>query len=108
MGGHILIHFYKIQNFNLTMSGSFLNTANWTKQFISKILHIMHSQWIFRNIFLHDKTNGYLHKKMSDKIALELESLTGIAPEDVPAESIFLLEINFSNLTNSHIKSQKY
>jgi hypothetical protein len=104
MEGHILIHFYNIQNFHLAMSSSFLNAANWTKQFISKILHVMHSQWIFRNISLKDKTNRYLHKKMSDKIALELKTLLGTAPEDVPAESNFLLEINFSNLTKSHIK----
>jgi hypothetical protein len=39
---------------------------------------------------------------------LELESLARTAPEDVPAESQFLLEINFSNLTKSHIQSQKY
>jgi hypothetical protein len=90
------------------MSSSFLNAADWTKQFISKILHVTHSQWIFRNISLHDKTNGYLHKKTSDEIALELKSLAGTAPDDVPAESNFLLEINFSNLTKSHIESQKY
>jgi hypothetical protein len=90
------------------MSSSFLNAADWTKQFISKILQVMHSQWIFCNISLHDKTNGYLDKKMSDEIALKLESLAGTALEDVPAESNFLLEFNFSNLTKSHIKSQKY
>ena len=62
MEGHILIHFYEIQNFHLAMTSSFLNGADWAKQFISKILHVMHSQWIFRNISLHDKINGYLHK----------------------------------------------
>ena len=41
-------------------------------------------------------------------MALELESLAGIAPEDVPAESQFLLEINFSKLPKSHIESQEY
>ncbi len=47
-------------------------------------------------------------QEASDKIALELKSLAGTALEDVPAESKFLLEINFSNLTKSHIESQKY
>ena len=44
MEGHILIHFYEVQNFHLAMSSSFLNGAAWAKQFISKILHITHSQ----------------------------------------------------------------
>ena len=45
--GHISTHFYKIQTFHLTMSSSFLNGTDWTKQFITKILQIMHSQWIY-------------------------------------------------------------
>jgi hypothetical protein len=69
MEGYISIHFYEIQNFHLAMSSSFINGANWAKQFISKILHITHSQWIFRNFSLHDNRNGYLHKKKADKIA---------------------------------------
>jgi len=90
------------------MSSSFLNGADWAKQFISKNLHITHSQWIFRNFSLHDKRNSYLHKKKVEEIALELESLAGLAPEDVPAESRFLLEINFHDLNKSNIESKKY
>ena len=90
------------------MTSSFLNSADWVKQFISKILHITHSQWIFRNISLHNKRNGYLHKKKAEDISLELESLAGLAPGDVPANSQFLLGINFSDLIKSSLESQKY
>jgi len=97
MEGHILTHFYKIQSFHLAI----LNGADWAKQFISKMLLVTYSQWIFRNISLHDKINGYLHKKESEEIALELESVAGIAPEDIPAESQFLVEINFREISKS-------
>ena len=60
------------------------------------------------NFSLHNNRNGYLHKKKADEIALELESLAGLAPEDVPAESRFLLEINFSDLNKSNVETQKY
>ena len=50
----------------------------------------------------------HLHKKKAEEIALELESLAGLAPEDVPANSRFLLEINFSNLIKSSLELQKY
>ncbi len=90
------------------MSSSFLNGADWAKQFISKILHVTHSLWIFRNFSLHNKRNGYLHKKKAEEIALELELLAGLAPEDVPTNSQFLLEINFSDLNKSNLESQKY
>ena len=45
---------------------------------------------------------------MADEITIELESLAGLAPEDVPAESRFLLEINFSDLNNSNVETQQY
>jgi hypothetical protein len=41
--GHISTHFYAIQTCHLAMSSSYLNWEDWTKQFISKILQIMHS-----------------------------------------------------------------
>ncbi len=108
MEGYISTHFYAIQSFHLAMSSSYLNGADWAEQFILKLLHITHSQWIFCNISLHNYINGYLYKKKSEEIMLELESLARIAPEDVPAESHFLLEINFSKLSKFHIKSKKY
>jgi len=43
MEGHILTHFYEIQNFHLAMTSNFVNGADWAKQFISKILHATHS-----------------------------------------------------------------
>ncbi len=93
MEGYISTHFHAIQNFHLAMSSSYLIGANWAKQFISNLLHVTHSQWIFHYISLHNKINGYLHTKKSEEIMLELDSLAGIAPEDAPAESQFLLEM---------------
>jgi hypothetical protein len=78
------------------MSSSYLNRSNWTKQFTTKILQITYSQWIYRNILLHDKHQGYLHNKKSEELMKEMESLADLAPEEVPESSRFLLEINFT------------
>ena len=75
--GHILSHFYVIQSFHLAMSSSYLNGEDWTKQFISKILQITHSQWIFRNISFHDNKNGYLQHKAADKLLQHIIFLVG-------------------------------
>jgi hypothetical protein len=39
---------------------------------------------------------------------IKMQSLADLAPEDVPEASRFLLEINFTDLSKSHIKTQKY
>jgi hypothetical protein len=85
--GYISTHFYVIQSFHLPMSSSHLNGEDWTKQFVSKILQITHSQWIFHNISLHDRKHGYLHKKKANKIMKKIDILLDITPEDVPEAS---------------------
>jgi hypothetical protein len=98
--GHISTHFYKIQTFHLTMSSSFLNGTDWTKQFITKILQITHSQWIYQNILLHDKRQCYLHNKRSAELIKEMEALSDLAPDDLPEASRFLLEILLQSCQN--------
>ncbi len=72
--GHISTHFYEMQTFHLAMSSSLLllNGADWTKHIITKILQITHSQWIYRNISLHDKHQGYLHNKKAEELMKEM------------------------------------
>jgi len=108
MEGCISTHFYFIQHYHLALSGSYLNESDWTKSLISKLLHITHSQWIYRNFTLHDKLCGYLHNKSHEDIRITIEELAETSPEDIPEESKFLLEINFGNLTKSHIENQQY
>jgi hypothetical protein len=106
--GYISTQFYEIQTFHLAMSSSLLNGKDWTKQFISKLLQITHSQWIYCNVLLHDRCQGYLHTKSAEEIMREIESLSSLAPKDVPKASRFLLEINFTELSKFHIETQKY
>ena len=106
--GHISTHFYAIQSFHLAMSSSYLNGEDWTKQFISKLLQITHSQWIFRNFSLHDRTHGYLQNKKADEILQLINKLSDIALEEIPDDCRFLLKINLYELTKSHLENQTY
>ncbi len=108
MEGCISTHFYFIQHYHLALSGSYLNGSDWTKSLISKLLHITHLQWIYQNFTLHDKLCEYLHKKNLEDIRLTIKELADTASEEVPEESKFLLEVNFGDLTKSHIKNQQY
>ena len=90
------------------MSSSYLNGEDWTKQFISKILQITHSQWIFRNISFHDRKNEKLQNKTADKLLQHINTLSEVSPEELPESSRFLLEINFSELSKHHLQTQRY
>ncbi len=66
------------------MTSNYLNGEDWTKQFISKILQITHSQWIFQIVSLHDRLHVYLCNQKADKILQQLNFLLDLAPEEVP------------------------
>ena len=77
---------------HLALSGSYFNGSKLTKSLISKLKHITHSQWIYRNFTLHDKLCGYLHSKSLEDIIQTIEELAEMSPEDIPEESKFFLE----------------
>ena len=106
--GHISAHFFAIQLLHLAMSSSYLNGEDWTRQFITRLLQITHSQWIFQIISLHDKIHSYLRNKKAEEILQQINKLLEVALEEVPEDSRFLLEINFSGLSKSRLETQTY
>jgi hypothetical protein len=52
--------------------------------------------------------NGYLHNQKVEKILQHINVLSDLTLEEVPEGSRFLLEIYFSELSKSHLKTQKY
>jgi len=106
--GCISKKFHTRQTFHLRMSNSRLNGTDWTKQLISKLLQITHSQWIYRNITLHDRCNGYLHNKTAEELEELIHKLAKLEPVDVPHESRFLLEMDTTKLVKGHVETQAY
>ena len=76
--GCIFTKLYEHQDFHLKMSSNRLNATNWTKQLISKIIQIYHSQWIYGNT--HNQIHGYLHKKNTEQMAEEIHQLAELEP----------------------------
>ncbi len=90
------------------MSISRMNGTDRAKQLISKIIQITHSQWIYRNISLHYKTNRHLHNKTADELAEAIHRLAEHDPEDVPNDIKFLLEMDREKLIKRYVETQAY
>ena len=103
MEGRISRHFFDVQNEHLTLGNHRMDTEQWTRQLINKILHITHSQWIFRNFTLHDKQKGWLRRKELHEIMEKIDQLRETDVDDVPEGSRFLLEMDYDNLMKPSI-----
>ena len=108
MEGRISREFLDIQNLHLALGNHRINGEQWVRQFIGKILHITHSQWIFRNFTLHDKQKGWLRRKELSDIMDKIETLRETAVDNIPEGSRFLLEMDYESLMHSDIHSKTY
>ena len=75
MEGRISRQFLHVQFCHLIHARSRITAEAWTQTFISKILHITHSQWIFRNFMIHGKTHGLLRLKEQQAVIIHIEEL---------------------------------
>ena len=58
--GKVSVKIAKIQEIHCKLSDCRMTGEDWMKHFIGKLLQISHSQWLYCNFTLHDKTRGYL------------------------------------------------
>ena len=108
MGGKLPAKMFCLKSCSLACSPSCLTTLAWSKKLISLILHITHAQWIFCNLSLHHNTIGYIWLTQQEEVLAEIDRLSHLDFDAVPAESKYLLEIDFSSLKNESLVSQSY
>ena len=108
MEGRVSKRIYALQRNHLLTSSSQISAGSWMKQFISNILHITHSQWLFRNFMLHDSTAGYLRLKERATAAAQIDSLMSTNTSSIPEECSFLLEFDTEHLLQSDMDTQQY
>lgn len=108
MEGRISKHFYTIQRVHLATTTSRLNGDDWMRGLITRLLHISHSQWLFRNFTLHDTQHGYKRMKDTVEVKLRIMELSNTDPERIPEHSKFLLEIDTEQLLAGDFNSQVY
>lgn len=108
MLGMISSYLRAVQHLHLISAPSLLTADDWMKQFINKLLHITHGQWIYRNISKYHDNIGHIRKAERRQLLLEIDRLMHLKPEDLPEESKFLLEVDFARLRNGESTSQHY
>ncbi len=107
--GKVSIEIASIQQLHCMSSPSCrLTGTDWMKAFISHLLQMSYSQWIFRNYTLHDKQRGYLRLRLRSDILREIHELLETPPSDVPPESQYLLELDHSSMYNARYEDQAY
>jgi len=106
--GKVSVEIAAIQDIHCKLSSCRMTCDDWMKHFVGKLLLISHSQWLYRNFTLHDKTRGYLRLRRRQEVLEEVDRLMDTNPDDIPQESQYLLEMDFTTLYNSSFERQSY
>jgi hypothetical protein len=104
----VSVEFRTIQDIHCTLSSCRMTGEDWMKAFVLHLIQISHSQWIFQNFTLHNKQRGCLSLLTSATVLKEVDWLLDMAPEDIPAGSQYLLELDYSTLYNASLERQSY
>ena len=96
------------QELHLAGAPTQMKIKTWMSQFVSHLLHISHSQWLYRNVTLHHRDHGTIALRQRKEILNEIERHLDLAPADIPLTSRFLLEIPFQELEMAHPTEQSY
>jgi hypothetical protein len=73
--GKVSVAIAKIQEIHCTLSSCRMTGDDWMKHFIEKLLKVLHSQWLYWNFTLLDKTRGYLHLQRRKEVLKEVDCL---------------------------------
>jgi hypothetical protein len=106
--GKVSVAIAKIQKVHCTLSSCCMTSNNWMKHLIAKLLQVLHSQWLYLNFTLHDKTMHYLRLQHRKEILNKVDHLMDTNPDIIPQGSQYLLEMDFTSLYNASFEWQSY
>jgi hypothetical protein len=99
--GMVSIKLPRIQSSHLTESDLSFHAMQWISGFITQLCQMMHTQWIYQSVLIHNPTTGTLISTHKEDLLKEIEYQLTLGPDTVADEDRFLLECNFDDLTTS-------
>ena len=97
-----------IQSTHFHTGGKSYSATRWIAGLITQLLQVVHTQWIYRCILVHDRTTGVLISTHNADLLKEIEHQLSLGPDDLAEEDRFLLECNFNNITSTSGEAQGY
>ena len=75
---------------------------------VTRLLEVTHGQWLYRNVLVHDKTNGQLAMIRKEDITARIEEQLLLGQGNLLEEDQYLLEVNFGDLHKSTGERHEY
>ena len=108
MKGMVSKEMIKIQTTYYKIHGGKYTPTCWVRQLVIQLLEIIHGQWLYRNVQVHDNVSGIVATERKEKLqeAIETQILQG--GEGLAEEDKYLLDIRLDDLETTSGETQEY
>jgi hypothetical protein len=96
--GMICTQVVEIHHTYQKLCGTNCTLKSWAKGLVIKLMEIMHGQWLYCNVVIHDSVSGALVTKRKEEIQQEIEKQQLFIPQDLQEEDQYLTEVNLEDL----------
>ncbi len=97
-----------IQSAHFYTAGKSYCANRWIAGLITQLLQVVHTQWLYRCILVHDCITGVLISTHKADLLKEIKHKLSLGPDDLAEEDCFLLECNFDDITSTTGEAQGY
>ena len=108
MEGMIPREIRNIQETYMSVAGGTTSPTTWSTGLIVKLLEVVHGQWLYRCVQIHDKTRGTLATTGKEELQREIEAQMEQGWSDLLEEDQYLAEVNLEDLKHSSGEKQQY
>ena len=74
------------------------NTERWGRELVTSLLEVMHGQWLYGNVQVHDKITGTLATQQKEELQMKIEHQQEIGTEGLLDDDCYLVECNLGYL----------
>jgi hypothetical protein len=106
--GMVSTKLLRIQSLHLTKNNLSFRAMRWITDFITQLLQLTHTQWIYQCVLVHNRTTGTLISTHKEDLMKEIEYQLTLGPNTLAEEDRFLLECKFDDLTTTTGEHQEY
>ncbi len=106
--GMVLTKLLPIQSSHSVESNSSARATRWITGFITQLLQVVHTQWIYQCVLVHDCTTGTLISTHKEELIKEIEYQLSLGADTLSKGDRFLLKCNFNDLATTSGESQEY
>lgn len=83
------------------------NVNKWMRTLIMKLMECTHSQWLYRNVMVHDSWCGTANALWKEQLLTEIEGQMENSDDLLP-EDQYLMKINLGNTKDSSGDTHEY